>query len=63
MRVDKELISPRRRKRAIQVERIACAMMPRQAKLGIFKDMDEGQECRSLGPAWFMMGYLSSEKP
>lgn len=48
MKVDKELISPRRRKRAIQVERIACAVTPRQGKLGIFKDMDEGQERRSL---------------
>lgn len=50
MKVEKELISSRRRKRAIQVERIACAMTPRQEKLGIFKDVDEGQERRSLGP-------------
>lgn len=61
-KIEKELISPGRRKRAIQAARIACAIAPRQERLGTVPDMDGGQEplTRPMhGPGSSAMGYFA----
>ena len=50
MRIEKELINLKRRKRAIQAERMACTRTLRLGKLGTYKGMDKGQERGSLRP-------------